>query len=235
MNLSTRERCIVSAERNGDEKCNAGFVSALVSGDRRACARISDSALVEAGDFLEVYTGLFQPSMYRVGELWEYNKISVAAEHMASSITEGLMNRVAMDMEPAPAVDKSVVVGSVEGELHQIGAKMVADVFELHGWDTLYLGADTPLGELLRLLREQTPDAVALSLTVFFHMPALIKMIDAIREEFPELPILVGGQGFRHGGEKLVKGRPGVVFVPSLQLLENVLKEGQDLEAIGQE
>ena len=123
----------MSAERNGDEKCNESFVAALLSGDRRACARISDSALVEAGDFFDVYTGLFQPSMYRVGELWEYNKISVAAEHMASSITEGLMNRVAMDMEPAPAVDKSVVVGSVEGELHQIGAKMVADVFEFHG------------------------------------------------------------------------------------------------------
>ena len=220
--------------KDGGGSCDR-FVSALVSGDRRACARMSESALDEAGHFLDVYTGLFQPSMYRVGELWEYNKISVAAEHMASSITEGLMNRFALDMDPAPAVNKSVVVGSVEGELHQIGAKMVADVFELHGWDTLYLGADTPLGELLRLLRERSPDAVALSLTVFFHMPILIKMIDAIREEFPELPILVGGQGFRHGGDELVKGRPGVVFVPSLQLLEKVLKEGQNLEEIGQE
>ena len=223
----------MTAAGNDDDRRDR-FVSALVSGDRRACARMSEAALDETDDFLAVYTGLFQPSMYRVGELWEYNKISVAAEHMASSITEGLMNRVAMDMEPAPPVGKSIVVGSVEGELHQIGAKMVADVFELHGSDTLYLGADTPLGELLRLLRERRPDAVALSLTVFFHMPVLLKMIDAIREEFPELPILVGGQGFRHGGEDTVKGRPGVVFVPSLQLLENVLKEGQNLEEIGQ-
>ena len=58
-----------------------------------------------------------------------------------------------------------VVVASVEDELHQVGGKMVADVFEMHGWDSFYLGSNTPISEMVRFAKERCPDAVGLSLT----------------------------------------------------------------------
>jgi methanogenic corrinoid protein MtbC1 len=181
------------------------FTNALLAGDRRRCAELTQRALEEGAPVPELYEQLFQRALYRVGKLWECNQISVATEHQATSIVEGLLNQIFPRIISSRRVGKRIVVGSVAGELHQVGGKMVCDVFEMHGWDACYLGANTPAGELSRLLREQPPDLVGLSLSVYFHVGVLRGMVDAIRAEFPALPILIGGQGLRHIGPTLIQ------------------------------
>jgi methanogenic corrinoid protein MtbC1 len=109
----------------------------------------------------------------------------------------------------------------VENELHQVGAKMVADVFEMHGWDSFYLGANTPTSELVRFVREKSPDVVALSLSVYFNIGQLKKAIEILTHELDGLPVLVGGQAFRHGGESVVNKYSGVNYISGLEDLES--------------
>ena len=93
------------------------------------------------------YNNLFQKSLYRVGELWESNRISVAKEHLATAITEGLLNLVYPKLfEPEQyRKGRTILISCTANEFHQIGGKMVADVCELNGWDSHFLGANTPV------------------------------------------------------------------------------------------
>lgn len=181
------------------------FLSALLAGNRRLCAALAHHALTAGVAVTDVYQQWFQQALYRVGELWECNQVSVATEHLATAIIESLLSQFYPQIITPRRVGKSVVISSVEGELHQVGGKMVCDVFEMHGWDTFYLGANTPTGDLLRLLREQRPNLVGLSLSLYFHISVLQNTVDAIRAEFPDLPILIGGQGLRHPGLKRIQ------------------------------
>ena len=99
---------------------------------------------------------------------------------------------------------------------------MVCDVFEMSGWDACYLGANTPVRELSRLLRETRPDLVGLSLSVYFHIGILRGMVEAIRAEFPALPILIGGQGLRHIGPTVIQD-PMVRYVADLRELQRFI------------
>ncbi len=173
------------------------FLDALLAGDRRHCEALTDQALAARVAILDLYQHLFQRALYQVGDEWQHNRISVGVEHLATAIVEGLLNRLYPQIIAPRRSGRRIVIGSVEGELHQVGAKMACDVFEMHGWEALYLGADTPTDELVRTLRALTPDAVGLSLSVTDHVGALLTAIAAIRTGFPELPLLIGGQGSR--------------------------------------
>lgn len=203
------------------------FTNALLAGNRRRCAELTHQALDAGTPVLDLYQQWFQRALYRVGKLWECNQISVATEHRATSIVEGLLNQIFPRIISSRRVGKRIVVGSVAGELHQVGGKMVCDVFEMHGWDAGYLGANTPAGELSRLLREQRPDLVGLSLSVYFHVGVLRGMVDAIRAEFPALPILIGGQGLRHIGPTLIQD-------PMVHYLADLHELGRFVAALGQ-
>ncbi len=198
------------------------FLGALLRGDRRRCESLTGEALAASVPILSLYQGLYQRALYRVGEEWARNRISVGTEHLATAIVEGLLNRLYPQIVASQRAGRRIIVGSVEGELHQVGAKMVCDTFEMYGWEALYLGADTPTAELLRTVRELRPDAVGLSLSVYQHLGALETAIGLIRTEFPDLPLLIGGQGLREVGPTVATD-PGVHYVADLSGLERFI------------
>ncbi len=200
------------------------FLGALLSGKRFICAEVAEDLMNQRIPVKHIYVDLFQRALYRIGELWEYNQISVAAEHMATSVTEGIMNQIYPKIISLERADKKVIIASVENELHQIGGKMAADVFEMHGWDAIFLGADIPASELIRFIHEVTPDCIGLSLSVYFHLNELENMIKGIRTSCPGLDVLIGGQAFRHGGAELEKSYPGVRHVATLDALEEFIR-----------
>ncbi|MEW8627079.1 MAG: cobalamin-dependent protein [Candidatus Thiodiazotropha sp.] len=199
------------------------FLDALIQGDEAECALITNCALENDTSITNLYQGLFQPALYRVGELWATNRISVATEHMATAITEGLMNRIYPHLITHNHHGRKVVIATVEGELHQVGAKMAADVFEMHGWDSLYLGSGQSTATLLSVLGKTQPDMVGLSFSVFYHMDSLKNMLAQIRETYPDLPILVGGQGVDLGGNEIEEAFSNVTSISNLDLLSGVI------------
>ena len=102
---------------------------------------------------------------------------------------------------------------------------MVADILELNGWDGFFLGAHTPIADLLSLVDEKRPDMLCLSISIHAGMPKLISMLERIRNEFRALPVIVGGQAFRWGGVDLVTAYAGVRYVSSIFELEQLIKE----------
>jgi len=199
------------------------FLSALLNGDRHACWAIVKRQLDEGMSISDLYIKLFQPALYLVGELWERNAISVATEHMATAIIEAQMSQLYPQfVSPHPNGCRSMVT-TVEGETHRVGARMVCDFFEMHGWDGQFLGSDIPQRELIRLIRESPPDILGISFTMFFNYGLLCDMLDDIQTEFPDLKTLIGGQAARRVDSRIRDQFPDVSIIRSLKDLERFL------------
>lgn len=115
------------------------FFNALVKGKRLECQKVMKTFRKLNSSILDLYEEIFKESLYDIGRLWEINKIGVAVEHMSTAIVEGLMNELFPEIISLERVSKRIVITCVENEEHQVGGKMVADIFEKNGWDSHYL------------------------------------------------------------------------------------------------
>lgn len=196
------------------------FVDFLLDGNRAAASEHVKQQLEAGMSVKHIYEDIIKVSLYRVGELWEYNQITVAEEHTATSIAEAVMNELYGSIVSRKREGQKAVLACLENETHQVGIKMVADMFEMKGWDTFFPGADTPATELMRYIDKIKPQVIALSASVYSHLPLLEETIQRIRHTFPNIPVLIGGQAFRHGGKDIADKHRRVVFIENLSDLE---------------
>lgn len=199
------------------------FVELLISGNHAACSEFIHEYAKNI-TIPQLYENIIKKSMYEIGELWETNKISVATEHLASSIVEAILNELYSKIISPERTNKKVVVACVENEFHQIGIKMISDVFEMNGWNTYFLGANIPIKDLISFVKKTEPDLLAISLSIYFHLPILEKMIQEFKQAFPELSILVGGQAFRFGGQDVLLKYSNVIYKPDMQSVKLLIK-----------
>lgn len=205
------------------QTCFDAYFDALVQGNRLECEKLLRKFREDDLSIPDLYEEIFKTSLYRIGELWEYNKTSVAVEHMATCITEGLMNQLFPEIISLDRIQKKVVISCVENEEHQVGGKMVADIFEMNGWDAHYLGANTPIQDLIHFCHLTKPDVIGLSLSVFFNLPSLVKTITALKE-VTDTPIIIGGQALQNKGEEIAKKFSNVYYLASLSQVEAFIK-----------
>ena len=205
------------------KKYEDAVFKSLLEGNRFECQKVVKEFRKTNQSIIVLYEEIFKKSLYRIGEMWEYNKISVAVEHMATAITEGIMNELFPEIMSLERVDKKIVISCVENEEHQVGGKMVADIFEKNSWDTHYLGANTPMNELLSFCDLVKPDLICLSLSVYENVQFLLKEIAGIRE-VTDIPILIGGQALNKVGVKLSENMKNVIYFHDLNEIENYIK-----------
>ncbi len=199
------------------------YLVALLAGERSQCARIVHELVTLGADLKDLYIHLFQRALYQVGMMWEQQRISVAVEHLATAITERMMTLVQPQTFHGPTRDKTIIIACVADEYHQLGGRMIADICELRGWHAYYLGANTPLPDLLNLVRQRQPTLLGLSLSLPLNLPALLRAVAGISQEFAQLPILVGGQAFQWGGLSNLLALPRVSYIASLFALEQTM------------
>ena len=176
------------------------FLQAILSPNRKAATDLALGALRAGRSIQDLYLHIFQESLYEVGRLWESNKITVAQEHMATAITQSVMAIVYEHIGfPGGARGKMVITG-VEGELHQIGAHMVADVLESDGWDVIFLGTNTPDAGVLAAIDTYQAAAIGISVTILLNIPQVLRLVKSIKDRWgARAPrIILGGAAFRH-------------------------------------
>ena len=200
------------------------YLAALLEGRRVVCASIVEGLIKDGITMRSLYADLFHVSMYEIGTLWEQNRISVATEHLCTAITESLLGIVYPQVFSATRVGRSAVISCVANEYHQLGGKMVADIMEMHGWDTVFFGANTPLPGLLEAVQARRPDVVGLSFSVYYNLGALLDTVETLSNCIPGLPIWVGGQGFSVASHAFIHSLENVHYIPSLEVLEKELE-----------
>jgi len=146
----------------------------------------------------EIYLDVFQRAQRDLGRLWHLKKISVAQEHFASATTQYLMSTMYDEIFKSTKKNgKAIIAACAQGELHEIGLRMVCDFFQMDGWDTRFFGANLPVSALVNEVNRLKPDTVALSATMQTNIHWVSESIQALRDlQGFNSHILVGGRPF---------------------------------------
>ena len=154
---------------------------------------------IEAGmPLTRIYTGVIPPLMSEVGRLWQMNKISIAHEHYCSAAVQSILGAFNGRLfSNGTDRKRSMLIACVEDDRHELGARTVADIFQLNGWRTSFFGANLPARELISLIDKvrPKPDLIALSATMPTHLAQLESTVSIIRDS-SNIPIIVGGHLF---------------------------------------
>ncbi len=176
--------------------------SLLLNADRVKAHDISVDLVNKGIMVREVYLQVFQPVLYEVGRLWQMQKISVAQEHYVTASTQQILAHFYLKFivgnKDIVKQNKTLVTTCVSDELHEVGIRMVADFFELDGWNSYYIGANSPLMSIIQTIRERNAIVVAISSTMSYNLPHVHSLIRAIREspETQNVKIIIGGYPF---------------------------------------
>lgn len=176
------------------------YLKAILAPDpARAEALVAD-ALAEGLAYEDLCLQVIQPCMREIGRLWQAAEVSVAQEHVATAITQGIL-AWAHQPAAAPPRAKTMVAACPDGELHGLGLRIVADFAQRAGWRVLYLGTSLPLNHLISFVQDQQPEVVAVSTSLAISLPAAKDCFEALAQ-LPSRPFIVAG-GNAYGGSGL--------------------------------
>ena len=174
------------------------YLDHLLLCERQAALDLVQEAIRSGIGLREIWLRVFQDSQYEVGRLWQSNRISIAQEHYCTAATQAIMSRLYHQVFSAPRRGRTLVTACAPGEIHELGMRMLADVFEMEGWDSYHLGANMPATALADFVAQRRPNLVGLSATMTFHLEGAATIINALREneKTRDVRIMVGGRAF---------------------------------------
>ena len=178
------------------------YLDALIAADRESARAVIVGATRSGVPVRDLYLNVFQPVLREIGRLWQVGKVSVAQEHYMTATTGNIIawlhDQVISSRGSVKRKRKTLVAACVAEELHEIGVRMVADFFDMDGWDTYYIGANTPAQSLLQAVGDLHADVLAISSTMLFHTPVVHYIIRSLRADprTAKVRIIVGGYPF---------------------------------------
>ena len=174
------------------------YLALLLRGERHVAARLVLDSVDGGVNPKDVYLHVFQRTQREIGRLWQMNKISVAHEHYFTAATQFIMAQLYPRIFRTERAGRTMVATSVSGELHELGLRMVTDFFEMEGWDTYYLGANTPAASVVQAVVERKAQVLGISATMTFHLRAVEELITLARKTAGagDTKIIVGGYTF---------------------------------------
>ena len=170
------------------------YLRAQLAGDRREAVRvvIEEGLARHGASVVELQSHVIRAAQDEIGRLWQMNLVTIAQEHMATAISHLSLAALFERARVAAPVDKKIVIACVEGELHDLPARLVSDLLEIDGFEVRFLGANVPHDDLVAMVRDERPALVGLSVTMSFNLPALREAVARLRV-VTDAPIFVGG------------------------------------------
>ena len=173
------------------------YLNCILNNDTKGALQVVTDAEKSGIPIDEICVEILQEVMCEIGNLWHQDKIKVDKEHYCTAVTQVAMSQFHPIIFSKPRNGYTILTCCVGSELHEMGIRMVSDVFENNGWDSIYLGAAVPNDAILNCIEENRPDLVALSVTMPQHLALCFDIVNEIREKYQDIKIAVGGRAFQ--------------------------------------
>ncbi len=169
---------------------------AILNGKADAATEVTETALAENADPQELLTEQMIPAMDEVGRRFEANEyfvpeLLISARAMKAAL--GLLRPLlaAKGVEPTGRV----VIGTVKGDLHDIGKGLVASMLEGGGFDVIDLGVDVPAEKFIEEAKGKDANLIALSALLTTTMTAMKGVIESLEEAGlrDQIKVVIGG------------------------------------------
>jgi len=126
------------------------YIGRILALDSAGAMELMESKATDASSIFDLYVNILQPAQREIGRLWQVNSISVAVEHYATATAQQILHRLSRMVPPRPQRNARVIGICGEGEHHCVGLEMVCNLCQLDGWDTYFVGANTPTASARR-------------------------------------------------------------------------------------
>lgn len=167
---------------------------AVVNMDEDVAREISQVILNEGIDAYYAVTHGLTAAMDRVGELYSSHEYFVPELLLCADALYAGLEILRPHIKVSGLEEKrQIVIGTVEGDIHDIGKNLVKIMFEAAGWIIHDLGNDVKLSKFVEEQKKTQADVVALSALMTTSMIAMPEVIAMLRTESPDLTIMVGG------------------------------------------
>jgi 5-methyltetrahydrofolate--homocysteine methyltransferase len=174
----------------------AALYDAIIRGDRKAAVEITEAALKAGAGPVELVDGSMIPAMDEVGRRFENEEYFVPELLLSGRAMKSALELLrpllaARGVEPIG----TVVIGTVQGDLHDIGKNLVAAMLEGAGFRIVDVGVDVAPAKFIKAIQTTNATIVAVSALLTVTMPAIRTTIDAIREAGlrGQVKIMIGG------------------------------------------
>ncbi len=152
----------------------------------------------------QVYMELLVPAQHTFVCKEEDKEICIWKEHSRTSIIRTILEctypKVIERRKSINKIDKKVVIFTPSEEYHEIGAIIVNNYFQIAGFNSQYIGANTPKNDIILAIKAYKPDYVAISVTNYYNIVVTKLIAQEIRKQYPHVKIIIGGQAFLQQG-----------------------------------
>jgi 5-methyltetrahydrofolate--homocysteine methyltransferase len=169
---------------------------AVVNGDAKGSQALTQQALAEGVDPLKLVNEHMIPAMDEVGRRFEANEyfvpeLLISARAMKASLDLIRPLLIARGDKPAGRV----AIGTVKGDLHDIGKNLVASLLEGGGFEVIDLGVNVTPEKFIDTVKQKDANIVAMSALLTTTMPAMKTTIDALKQAGirDKVKVLIGG------------------------------------------
>lgn len=171
---------------------------AIVEGNKDEAKRLAQHAIAEKMDLNEVIEKGYIPGIQEVGQLWEDGEYFLPELITSAECMKAAMEIMKPELEKAHITIRSagkVVIGTVEGDIHDIGKNLVATILSANGFNVIDLGADVKLDEFIEKADEVNADLICLSALLTTTMTGQKKLIESLKEKglYGRFKVMVGG------------------------------------------
>jgi 5-methyltetrahydrofolate--homocysteine methyltransferase len=173
-----------------------GLYDAILAGDEKGAEAAAREAIAAGVDPVALIADTMIPAMDEVGQLFEQEEYFVPELLLAGRAMKAAMELLRPLLAAAGAKPSGVIlVGTVQGDLHDIGKNLVASMLEGGGFEVHDLGADVTPESFIEAIRQYDPQIVCLSALLTVTMPAMKTTIDAIvgAGVRDKVKVLIGG------------------------------------------
>ena len=176
------------------EELNKKLKDGVVEYEEDTVKEASQAVLDEGYDALEAIMNGLAAGMEKVGELYEAQEYFVPEVLMCADALYGGLDILRPHVpEKSDGVNAQVVIGSIQGDVHDIGKNLVKMMFDVAGWDVHDLGRDVPLENFVEEQLRTDSEVVAMSAMMTTTMLGMKKVIAMIKEKNPNVAIMLGG------------------------------------------
>ena len=169
---------------------------AILNGDAKKARAATQDAIDTGTAPMDLITGSMVPAMDEVGRLFEAEEYFVPELLLAGRAMKSAMELLRPLMIAAgQKFATRVVIGTVKGDLHDIGKNIVASMLEGGGFEVIDLGADVAPERFVAAVEERDPQIVCMSALLTVTMPAMRTTIDALKRAGvrDRVKVLIGG------------------------------------------
>ena len=172
------------------EKLKTGVVEYLEEQVKEA----AQQGLDDGYDALELIMDGLAAGMEIVGDLYDRHEYFVPEVLMCADALYGGLDILRPHIpEKEDGINAQVVIGSIQGDVHDIGKNLVKMMFDVAGWEVHDLGRDVPLEKFVEEQLNTDSEVVAMSAMMTTTMLGMKKVIQMIKDKNPNVAIMLGG------------------------------------------